>query len=805
MTVAGFRYTIGVSTALTVLFAASHGFAQTARTVATNANASVAAEADDAADTGNGEAIVVTGTHDPTMKARDSVSPITVVSAQQLAATGQADLASALVQLSPSITMPRIGNGAGNMVQKLNLRTLTSNQTLVLVNGKRRHSTAVVTDTAGEENGTTPVDLGMIPVSAIDHVEILEDGAAALYGSDAIAGVINIILKTNRHGLQLETLDGGYYAGDGFSSRETLNWGTSLFGRGFFNLSAEYHHQSHTNRSGTDTRVNKDVAKYFGLPSEDKVALSYNAAYNISDQIQAYSFSTYAYRHAGSYQNYRVPSEAPDLIPNGLNPLLQDSENDFSITGGLKGDFGGWHIDLSSTYGEDHNSYNLHDSINQSLYKATGTSPLNFYVGNYSDSQWTNDLQIRREFDLGFFASPLNVTVGGQYRRDGYSVGEGDANSYYGAGTDGFSGLNPSSVVNAHRNVEAAYLDLAVQPVKHWQVDLSGRYEHYSYSGHVWTGKVSSRYDFNRFVAIRGTISNGFRAPTLGEQYYTRIGVTSRGASGTLAYNSPGGKLLNAPALKPERSMSYSASVLVNPMRNFHITVDAYQITINDRIVAAGTANGQTAIDALAAQGIAVNSSATASAVQISYFTNAANTRTRGLDVTANYRVNLGPHDAIDLDASANVNKTDVLKVNNDLAGDSLLNTQTRAYISSYFPRSKIVFGGVWHHNKLDVNLHLIRWGQSITQRQYYYGQYANSITNFYRFYNEPRWQTNLELDYQFTKRLRASLGANNLFNVYPNRAPASTVFAGVANYEQVGQGLGYQGGYYYASLRFTL
>jgi iron complex outermembrane receptor protein len=749
------------------------------------------------------DAIVVTGTRDPSQTVRNSISPITVATGEQLRATGRNDLQDALTQLSPSITRPRIGNGAGNLVEKINLRTLSSNQTLILVNGKRRHTTAVVADTPGIENGSSPVDLGMIPTSAIDHVEVLLDGAAALYGSDAIAGVINIILKSNSSGGELNAQVGQYYEGDGFSTGDSVNYGFGLGDKGFLSLSAEYRRQEHTNRSETDTRVNRDISRYFGMPSSDRVTVSVNAGYEIAPDIQLYAFGTYGHRTGESYQNYRLPSQAPALIPNGLNPRLLNKEDDFSITAGIKGDIGDWSWDVSSSYGGDWNSYTMDDTMNQSLYRATGFSPFFFRIGGYATTQWTTDASIRNSFDVGF-AAPVSVTVGGQYRRDGYKVTAGDPASYYGAGTDGVSGFQPSGAVDTHRNVKAVYIDVSTKIVPDLQVALAGRYEDYTLAGgDVLTGKASVRYDFSPVFAVRGTVSNGFRAPTMGEQFFTKIGVTSLGASGTLGYSSPGGQLLGAPELKPEKSMNYSASVLINPSSRLHFTIDAYQIKIKDRIVNAGTVTGSQAIAALAAQGIAVNAGSTA--VTVGYFTNAADTKTRGIDFTANYHLPLGTDTTLDLDFAANFNDTDVLKINNNLRGSPLLNAQSAAYISTYFPKNKFVLGANFRTGKLGVNLREIRWGPFMTQRQYYYGQYANSITVFSPFHNDARWQTNLEVSYEPNDAIRLAVGATNLLDAYPNRAPANTVFAGVANYEQVGQGLDVQGGSYYASLRVKL
>ncbi|MFX4088675.1 TonB-dependent receptor domain-containing protein [Sphingobium yanoikuyae] len=749
------------------------------------------------------EPIIVTGTRDPNQKASASTSPITVISGDKLAATGQADLRDALVQLSPSITRSSVTSGNANMVDKISLRALTSNHTLILVNGKRRHTTSVITDATGPEDGTAPVDIGLIPTSAIDHVEVLLDGAAAIYGSDAIAGVINIILKNNDSGLTFTTNNGLYYEGDGFTSASTVNWGTKLGEDGFLSLSGEYRHQDHTNRGGPDTRVGEKVNRYFGNSEQDRIALSYNAGYNLSDSVQFYSFATYAYRKAGSYQNYRVPTLLPQVFPNGFSPLSQVTEHDFSITGGLKGKLSGWDWDLNATYGEDHTDYNLHDSVNVYLYNDTGSTPTRFNVMSYANSQLTLEGSLRRYIDLPGLAEPLNFAIGGQYRRDTYDVNPGEPASYYGAGTQGQSGLQPSSYVRASRDIKAAYIDLSAKLVPGLQLALAGRYEDYSDAGDTLTGKASVRYDFSPAVAVRGTISNGFRAPNMQEQYYTSLGTTPNGAQGVLAVNSIAARLLGAQQLKPEKSTNYSLGMVFRPVDRMTISIDGYQISIKDRIVKGGAYNGQAAIDALAAQGIIIDSSVLPSAVSAQYFSNGADTRTRGLDIVANYRT-LFDGFTVDWDASANFNKTKVQRVGIDLNGRPLLTRQGQAFLSTYFPRNKFIFGGHLEAGKWDFDLHEIRWGKVNTLRQYVTGADSYSTTVFYEMHNAPKWQTNIELGYKLMKSSKIAVGATNLFDARPSVVPLNTRFAGVALNDTGMQQLGINGGYYYMSLKLS-
>ncbi|WP_220793961.1 TonB-dependent receptor plug domain-containing protein [Gluconacetobacter dulcium] len=762
-----------------------------------------------AADTAAGvdEQVIVTGTRDPHQTAKKSVSPITVVSAQQLKSTGQPDLRDALVQLDPSITRPGVTSGNANMTSTISLRGLTSDQTLILVNGKRRHSTSIMTDDTGSpENGTTPVDLGMFPMSSIDHIEILQDGAAALYGSDAIAGVVNIILKKNPQGLDLHSVNGGYYAGDGFTTDNTVSWGTSLTDRGYFHLDGEFKHQDHTNRGDADTRMGTKVNQYFGNPQETRVSLGYNMGYKITDKVEFYSFASYAHRASWSYQNYRTPSILPQVYPEGFSPVSSLDEDDFNVAVGFKGElFDGWNWDLSTSYGEDHSHFDLNDSVNTMLYADTGATPTHFHVMTFSNRQWTTDFGIRKAFDVPLLAGPVNFSIGAQYRNDAYNVNPGDPASYYGSGPQGQSGLNQLSTTRASRDVTAGYIGLSTRLLQNWQIDFAGRFEHYTDAGDTETGKVSTRYDINKYVALRGGISNGFRAPTLAEQYYTSLSTTPTGANGVVAVNSATARALGSKPLTPERSMNFSAGFLLNPLPNLNISVDAYQITVRHRIVEGGVYNGQRAIDALEAGGYQVDSTVTPESVSVQYFSNGANTRTRGVNITAGYRTDFGRYGKVTWDASLNLNETKVTRDYLDANGNPLLSAQGIGYLTTAFPRNKMIFGASWHKGKWDFAIHEMRWGHTINQLQYVTGPNAWSNSVFYQMYSKPKFQTNILLGYQATQRLHVALGANNLFNEYPSRIPLNTSYVGVVPYDSSAQQLGFNGGYYYLSLDYSL
>jgi iron complex outermembrane recepter protein len=752
------------------------------------------------------EQVIVTGTRDPHQTARQSVSPIQVVTAAQLAATGQADIRDALIQLAPSMTRSDMNFGNANMTDAISLRGLTPNQTLVLVNGKRRHTTADLSTFHGPQQGTTPVDIDMIPVSAVDHVEILQDGAAAQYGSDAIAGVVNIILKKSDHGLSVQSINGGYEAGDGFTSGESANWGTKLGDRGYFNLSGEVKYNDYTNRSGVDTQTGKYDNAILGMPEQLRETLAYNMAYRVTNDIELYSFGTYGHRNGSSMQNFRTGAVIPSMYPDGFEPRITLDENDFGVTTGFRGSVVGWDWDVSTTYGADYDRSGTNHTGNPSLVSEFGSSPTHFdNMETISDTEWTTDAGVRRSFRLPVLAAPVNVALGAQYRYDTYRIGAGEFGSWYGAGPAAMHGLNSQNASDSGRDVTAGYVDVSTRLLPKWQIDLAGRFEHYTDAGDTETGKVSSRYDFNKYFGLRGTVGNGFRAPTLAEENWSSVSASPTGASGILPVNSIAARALGSRPLKPERSTNFSAGFVLNPTRNLHITLDAYQIDLRDRIMLGGSFNGQTAIDALMMQGVGLQANVNPKAVSASYFSNAASTRTQGMDIIASYQTDLGGLGHVIWDLAANFNETQVRRNDLDALGRPLLNEQQIGYISTYTPRNKVVFGGNWSYGKWTFSVHEIRYGHATSELTYYTGPHANSVSQFQRFVNTPRFATNLLVAYQIDPSWRVALGANNVGNAKQRLLPPGFRYLGAERYDYDIQQIGFNGGYYYFQVNLTL
>ena len=789
--------------------------------VDTAAAAAVAPDAPALASTG---VVIVTGTRAAGLTVEDSASPIQVLDASSLARTGQPDLIQALAQNLPSLNAQAFGSDMAAMTLSARLRGLSPNNTLVLVNGKRRHGTANLAVLAGAFQGGAAADLNFIPVAAIERVEVLQDGAAAQYGTDAIAGVINIILKSNYRGGSANVSGGGYMDGGGHTGDGMANIGLTPFTNAYLSLTAETKYHGFSQRGGIDPRV-VDPATMAAMPSLvnapgypylNKIQgdaqyrqhiFAANFGVDLGGDTELYSFATYGKKEARAFENYRMPNRLPTIYPLGFSPQETFDEEDYAFTVGIKGKvFGNWNWDLSSTYGKDVAKLGVANSANISLFTDTGATPLSFKAGEFQASQWTNNLDLRREFDVAM-ATPLTLALGLEHRRDTYAIVAGDAASRYKEGAQSFPGFSLTDAGKHSRNNKAVYANIVVQPVAGWTVDIAGRFEDFSDFGNAKVGKFTSRYDFTPDVAVRATYSNGFRAPTLAESFYSATNVSPRSAFVQLAPNSPGARLVGIDGLKPEASTNISAGLVLNPASGVAVTLDAYQITIRDRIVGSGSLYGS---------GGAINSPAVTAAILangnvldptvvqtgINIFTNAVNTRSRGAEVVATLSSNYGAYGRVDWSAAANYNKVEVIKINQaptQLGAQTLLDATAISHLETASPKVRVNLGGLWRIGDWTVNL-----------RENYFGKSSEQFSTDGAVYRENRIKasllTDLEVSYQISKAWSVSLGANNLFNEYPDKVNPLTLAEQRANLDNGAVTIypgfspyGINGGYYYA------
>ncbi|WP_145653509.1 TonB-dependent receptor plug domain-containing protein, partial [Pseudoduganella lurida] len=560
---------------------------------------------------------------------------------------------------------------------------------------------------------------------------------AAQYGTDAIAGVVNIILKSNNQGLSGNINGGGYSDGGGHTGDGTANIGFRPTENSFISLTGESRYHGYSERGGIDPRLTSpaniasmSLLQIPGYPNLNRISgdaqyhlntLALNAGYDIDDDTSLYAFGTWGKKEARAYENYRLPNRIPKVYPQGFSPKEAMHEKDYAFTVGARGKFGSaWNWEIASTYGRDKADIGVEDSANISLFNDTGFTPTVFHAGTFIASQWTNNFDVSRELDMGW-AKPSTFAMGLEYRQDEYEIGAGDQYSRYKEGSQSYPGFSLTDAGKYDRNNKAIYGNFIMFPIEGLTVDLAARYEKFSDFGNAKVGKLTSRYDFTPTFAVRGTYSNGFRAPTLAESHYSATNVSPTSAFVQLAPNSEGAKLVGINGLKPEASTNVSAGIVLNPASNISVTMDAYQITIRDRIVGSGSVygsggavNSPAVTAAILANGNVLDPTVTRTGINI--FTNAVNTRSRGLEFVATLNSNYGEYGRVDWSAAANYNKVEVIKINQapaQLQPQKLLDQAAIANLETTSPKTRINLGALWRNGAWTVNLREALYGKS--------------------------------------------------------------------------------------------
>lgn len=785
-----------------------------------------------------GSDIVVTGSRGQSRTVTTSPTPIDVIDGEQLSRmAGSQQLRDVLGQLVPSFQAQQVGSSSFDSVARpAGLRGLSGVHVLVLVNGKRRHNSALINLNSGNVSaGANPVDLDQIPTSAIDRIEVLRDGAAAQYGSDAIAGVINIILKKNASGGAANLEAGQRYrdlvnGSDGETLNAQLSHGFALGERGSLTASIEGKYQNATVRNsdvtGTfyfpvngqpdprEATVNRRTYQG-GLPQLRSVQGALNGEYDLGG-VKAYGNVTLGYREARVGQAGRKPNATSNIIaiyPDGFTPFYTLKETDFQATAGLKGTAGGWDIDLSSTYGRDYTRNGADESLNASL---GSRSPTKFSTFSAAFDQWTNNLDLTRGVSL-FRDRDLQISAGAEYRYESYVTRALDVAAYTNggyvfptgtplAGQPGAVGaqgaviVTPADAADIKRNVWAGYLDLALDLTDRLLVTGAVRYETYDdSSGDVWSGKVSARYKVFDWLNLRGAFSNGFRSPSLAQQAYAQTSTQFNLVGGAyqlieskiVRSGSPVANALGAQPLTPERSRNYSLGLALTPVAGLSVTADAYQIDIDDRITLTGLLSSAGVRTILRANGFSGDQF-------VRFFTNAIDTRTRGVDVVASYALNLGSAGRLRSTLGYNHNETKIRSIAPtppQLSGLGLVlfDRQTQGYFTEGTPRDKLILGLDWNLGRIGINL-----------RETRYGKWAllNNTPSLDQFYG-AKWITDLEVGFDVTDRMRLSAGAYNIFDTYPDRnTVANTIGSSLYGSNSP---FGAYGGYYYARASLKL
>jgi iron complex outermembrane receptor protein len=725
------------------------------------------------------QTVVVTGTRSLNRRSLDTESPVDVIGSKELLSTGSSELATVLSRLLPSMNFPRpVGADASDAVRPAQLRGLSPDQTLVLVNGKRRHASSVVNVNGTLGRGSAPVDLNAIPLAAIDHVEVLRDGAAAQYGSDAIAGVVNIILKKGAEGGDIEATYGEYDKGDGEQTTVRGSAGFKLGDKGWARLAVEAGNRNPTNRAFVDPRPESGprrgtITQRYGDPDSRPRSLFVNGQYSLTDNIDWYAFANYGERKTSSAATWRTAAAATRvaaIYPEGFLPLQDSKSQDASLVTGLRGELAGWRWDASLNHGRNRFSLDVDNTANYDLGAA---SPTSFYAGKLTSTQDVANLDVARDIPVSWMAGPLTVALGLEARYESYEIGAGEPNSYFGGGSQGFAGFRPENAGKNSRNNQSLYLNLEGDITKKLSGSLAVRHERYSDFGNTTSGKGSLRYQFTPAFALRGTVSNGFRAPSLAQEFYTITttnylvvnGVNTPIETGTFPVNSAAAQALGARPLKAERARNLSFGAQFQPIRNWTTTVDLYRIDIDDRVVFSSNlqlANAPQLNNALRAQGIYVGAAR--------YFTNAVDTRTKGVDVVSTYRLNLKEGARADFTLAYNHNDNEVRHVAATpavLAAEKLVlvDRQSVNRLTVGSPKDKLTLAADYTRGTWSTRANVTRYGKFTVP------QNNPALDQTY----DPQWVLDVSGTVRLASNWRVTLGIDNLTNRYPAQVTSAS------------------------------
>ncbi|HEX9220617.1 MAG TPA: TonB-dependent receptor, partial [Gemmatimonadaceae bacterium] len=793
---------------------------------------------------------VVIGSRARHTAADELAVPVDVFTPEQIQSQGTTETAQILSQLSPSVNFPRQSvSDATEIVRPFTMRGLSPDHTLVLLNGKRRHHTALIHYYgAGEGAGSSGVDMNAIPSGAISRLEVLRDGAAAQYGSDAIAGVVNVVLKEGTFSPFLTADLGQYmtskenpaalpdaggsrpaYPHDGRTVDVNGGWGLPL-GRGSLGLFAEYRDRQPTNRAGpdpTDMFVAGDadavvdgklVAKNnsIGMPNHhwgdgaSKDLMTFASAsfpFNPANPSAGlYAFGGYSFRQGAGFGYFRPPSSErnwPAIYPNGFLPKFAPDVVDFSGAGGVRGLMSGWSYDLGGTVGHNGFKYNLENTLNTSLGPCLATpcapgadgvlgtaddpgipNKKNIFAGELKFTEAILSLDASHEYALGL-ASPVNVALGTAFRNERYQIGAGEPASYINgfhpaqdgsiapSGSQVFPGFRPADEADAHRNNVGAYAELEGDLIPKLLANVAARFEHYTDFGNKLTGKLAMRLQPTQRLTLRSAISTGFRAPSLNQSYYSSV-VTNFKADpvtgnpipfeiGIFPVNSREARALGARPLRPESSRNFSAGFAVTPVDNLTFTSDFYYIALDDRITITGF------LDTDSVASILRNIGSRAEAAQ--YFTNAIDTRTRGLDVTGDYTIGtLGG--TANVNAVFNFTRTTIPNENNIPLPPELEGTG-EDLIGKYDEGGLLAMTKERPAWRTSVTGQFRRGAWNGLARYSYYGKYSSSLYSYsgddVQNYN-GKGLVDAEVGFVPLRGFKVSLGARNIFDVYPDR-----------------------------------
>jgi iron complex outermembrane receptor protein len=775
-------------------------------------------------------AVQVVGSRSYKRSSTETPVAVDVIDIQEVATkNGNIELNRILQYLAPSFNASKqSGSDGAEHIDPASLRGLGPDQTLVLINGKRRHQSSLINIFGTRGKGNTGTDFNAIPASAIERIEILRDGAAAQYGSDAIAGVINIVLRSETNKLTGSLTAGGYNPKapgdfepgtpnipgnfldldgsgtttrsddptlDGITYKVAANYGFDLGDKGgFANFTTEFVNREKTLRPGATFRRGMGEAEISGF------SFFMNSAVPISDNTEFYLFGGRNYRDTDAYAFTRNKGDdraVPSLYPDGFTPRITSIIEDNSLSGGIRTTIaGGWSVDFNNTIGKNNFHYFIKGTNNATLGAA---SPTDFDAGGHSLVQNTTSLDFSKYFESSENTG-FNLAFGMEYRTDNFEIFAGEPGSYaaydvngliitgpdqestgLAAGSQGFPGYSPANEVDRSRSNFAVYADTEFDISEAFLLSAALRFENYTDFGSTLNWKLASRYKISDNFSLRGAISTGFRAPSLAQIYYN-LRFTSF-VDGQLteallsANNSPVTKGFGIQDLIEEQSFNTSLGFTFKS-GPFTATVDGYFIDIEDRIVITGNFDANFL-------GIGVETA--------QFFANAADTESRGLDIVLSYRADLANRSSLTASLAGNLNKLEVTEVKNgNLAESTFFSLRDRSLLEDAAPSSKFAFNLNYSNPKFGASLGLTRFGEV---------SYL-SFDDATRVEYDAKITADLTLTAKLSKKINFTVGANNLFNTYPTQQIASDNTDSGGYWDSVQMGFG--GAYYYARLGFS-
>ncbi|MCS6969100.1 MAG: TonB-dependent receptor [Cytophagales bacterium] len=747
----------------------------------------------------------VVGTRNLNRSIVETPAPIDVIDISTITAkTGQLDLNQLLQFVAPSFNSNRqTGSDGTDHVDPASLRGLGPDQTLVLINGKRRHQSSLVNIYGTRGRGNTGTDLNAIPIAAIERIEILRDGAAAQYGSDAIAGVINIVLKQSVNELTLNANAGMHQAKyrfddknfDGQNYNLNANYGFTLAKKGFVNLTGDFNFRDHTNRANTHP---DDLARReFGDPRIRNASLYFNARLPVSTKSYLYAFGGTNFRKGSAYAWTRFPDSErniPAIYPNGFDPIIGSDITDHGYTAGFRTLAKSWDVDLYATYGHNRFLYSVRNTLNRSMGMST---PRQFDAGGFGLGQFNSGIKFNRFFKNAFRG--LNLAFGSEFRLEHYNIVAGQRESWdnydprFPGGSQGFPGFRPADEIRASRNNIGAFIDAEADISRSFMVGAAVRFENYSDFGSTLNGKLALRFAFTDKIALRSTVSTGFRAPSLPQIYFNSTVTNFINAQPVEVLiarnNSPVTRALGIPPLKQETSLNGSLGLTITPLDNLTLTIDGYYAKIDNRVVLTGQFSDQDPDIGQELRRLRVG--------KAQFFTNAIATTTQGLDIVVVHNASIGKG-KLTSTLAANFNRLtiDQVKTSPRLAGkeDIYFDLRERYFAIAAAPQSKINLTLDYAVGKWSALLRLVRFGEVILANW----NYDENDLDIY----SPKITTDIGVRYAFSKQIALALGVNNIFNVYPDQsAPSLTESGGAWDPVQMGS----NGAFYYARLRVQL